>query len=107
MNRKIVLLIVIVGLACWFTVHSSWRREPKRASELSRAEIESEIKEALKLKEVHLTETGKGDFSGTGSTSDGTTYKIKVTQSKNKITWESEDDKGAKVIGSKRWSGSR
>lgn len=106
MKRKVVLLILIVGVGCWFALRS-YREQPtpKRPDNFSKAEIESEVREALKLKEVHLTETAKGEFSGSGSATDGTTCKITVTQSRNKITWESEDAKGGKVIGSKGWSG--
>ena len=107
MNRKIILFILIVGVACWIGLRSYWQPQPKRPDEFGRTEIESEVKEGLKLKQVHLTETAKGEFSGTGSAADGTNYKIKATHSQNRITWESEDDKGGKVIGSKGWSGSQ
>jgi hypothetical protein len=106
MNRKVVLLVLIVGVGCWFALRS-YREQPtpKRPDNLSKAEIESEVRDALKLKEVHLTETAKGEFSGSGSANDGIKHKITVTQSRNKITWESEDAKGGKIIGSKGWSG--
>jgi hypothetical protein len=105
MNRKIVLLVLVVGLGCWFGVRSFQQSPPKPPGDLTKAEIESEVGKALKLKEVHLTETARGKFSGTGSASDGTNCKIKVTQSQNKVTWESEDQKGGIVIGSKQWNG--
>src|SRR5262245_21284503 len=106
MNRKVALLVVIVGVGCWFAFRS-YREQPtpKRPDNLSKAEIESEVRDAMKLKEVHLTETAKGEFSGSGSASDGTKCEITATQSGNKLTWQSEDAQGVKVIGSKGWSG--
>jgi hypothetical protein len=104
MNRKIVLVVLLAGVGCWLALQSSRQPRAKRAGDLNKTEIEAEVREGLKLKEVHLAEMTKGEFSGTGSASDGTKYKIKVTQGESKITWESEDDKGGKVIGSKGWN---
>jgi hypothetical protein len=103
-NRKIVLILLLAIVGLWFALRSPLGHPPRRAGDLNQADIETEIKEALKLQQVHLVERAPGEFSGTGKASDGTKYKIKVTQSQNKLTWESEDEKGAKVIGSKHWN---
>jgi hypothetical protein len=106
MNRKIILLILVVAAGGWLAFRFYWQQpRPKRPDEFTKTDIESEVREGLKLKEVRLTETAKGEFFGTGSASDGTNYKIRAVQGPNKITWESEDDKGGKVIGSKGWGG--
>ena len=104
MNRKLVLVILLAGVGCWFALHSHSGTQPKRVADFGRAEIEAEIKDALKLKEISLTEQARGEYVGSGIGKDGKKYKIKVTHSANKIAWNSEDEKGAKVIGSKRWS---
>jgi hypothetical protein len=105
MNRKLVLVVLVVGFACWFVLYSNRRTEPKRLGEFGKAEIEAAIQEALKLKDITLTEEAAGRYAGSGTGNDGTKYKLKVTRSENKLTWESEDEKGAKEIGSKLWSG--
>jgi hypothetical protein len=107
MNRKLILVILLVGFAAWFAIYSNRRTEQKRVGDFGKADIEAEIKEALKLKEMTLTQEAGDKYIGSGTGNDGTKYKIKVTRNENKLTWESEDDKGAKVIGSKRWSGTR
>ena len=104
MNRKLVLVILLAGFACWLAIRSNSLPKPKRVGEFGKAEIEAEIKEVLKLKDVSLTEETGGKYAGTGIGQDGIKYKITITQSENKLTWESEDDKGAKIIGSKRWN---
>jgi hypothetical protein len=107
MNRKIILVILLAGFACWVAIRSNSHTQPKRLEDFGKAEIEAEIKEALKLKDINLTEEAAGKYAGSGTGNDGTKYKIKVTRSENRLAWESEDDKGAKVLGSKRWSGSQ
>jgi hypothetical protein len=60
-----------------------------------------------KLREIHLTETAKGNYEGTATGQDGTTYKIKVTythtESKDKgeseIRWDAEGPKGEHMSG--------
>ena len=104
MNRKLVLVILLAVVGCWFALRSHSGTQPKRVADFGTTEIEAEIKDALKLKEISLIEQASGKYVGSGIGNDGKKYKIKVTQSANKITWESEDEKGAKVIGSKRWS---
>jgi hypothetical protein len=94
MNRKLVLVILLAGVGCWFALRADF----------GTTEIEAEIKDALKLNEISLIEQARGKYVGRGIGKDGKKYKIKVTHSANKITWESEDEKGAKVIGSKRWT---
>jgi hypothetical protein len=107
MNRKLILVILLVGFAGWFAIYSNRRTEPKRVGDFGKADIEAEIKEALKLKEISLNQEAGDKYVGSGTGNDGTRYKIKATRSENKLTWESEDDKGVKVFGSKRWSGTR
>jgi hypothetical protein len=71
----------------------------------SKAQIESKIKEAAKLKEVHLTETGNGTYEGTATDQNGTAYKIKATYShsqgegktSDEVRWEGEDAKGNRI----------
>jgi hypothetical protein len=107
MNRKLILVVLLVGFAGSFAIYSNRRTERKQVGDFGRADIEAEIKEALKLKEINLTQEAGDKYVGSGTGNDGKRYEIKVTRSENKLTWESEDDKGAKVIGSKRWSGTR
>ena len=107
MNRKLILVILLVGFAGSFAIYSNRRTEPKRVGDFGKADIEAEIRDALKLKEISLNQEAGDKYVGSGTGNDGTKYKIKVTRSENKLTWENEDDNGAKVIGSKRWSGSQ
>jgi hypothetical protein len=102
-GRKFVLLILVGLFASWVGWNFNSRPQPGRVADLSKAGIESEIKEALRLKEIRLNEEANGGFAGNGVGKEGAKYKIKVTRSENKLTWESEDDKGAKAIGTKRW----
>jgi hypothetical protein len=104
MNRKIILVILFVGFAGWFAISSNRPTQPKQFRDFGKADIEAEIQKALKLKEVNLTQEAGGKYVGTGIGNDGTKFKINVTRAENNLTWESEDDKGAKTIGSKRWS---
>src|SRR6516162_2488189 len=104
MNRRIVLFILLVGFVGWFAIYSNRPTQPKQFRDFGKADIEVEIQKAIMLKEVDLTQETEGTYVGTGIGNDGTKFKLKVTREENKLTWESEDDKGAKVIGSKRWS---
>ncbi len=75
---------------------------------LSKADLESKVAEFAKLKDVRLTEAAKGNFSGTATGHDGTTYKITVTYThtegkdsrKDEIHWDAEDPKGGHSSGS-------
>jgi hypothetical protein len=76
--------------------------EPKtqtRLGDLGKAEIEARVKESIKLSELSLTQAEKGVYTGTGKDAEGATYKVKVTQETDKISFEAENDKGWKYKG--------
>jgi len=94
MHRRELLIITLCCLFCaleWGCSSQAGR---------SKAEIESKLKHNLNLKEIHLTEGEKGNYDGTGTTADGTTLKIKVTQSEGELRWEYEDSEGRNGGGS-------
>ena len=72
MNRKLILVILLVGFAGWFAIHSNRRTEPKRVGDFGKADIEVEIRDALKLKEISLTQEAGGKYAGSGTGNDGT-----------------------------------
>jgi hypothetical protein len=79
----------------------------RSAPTLSKAKLESKVMDLAKLKEIHLTETAKGNYEGTATVQDGTTYKVKVTythtesegKSKDEIRWDAEGPKGEHMGG--------
>jgi hypothetical protein len=106
-NRKALLLILLLGVAYWYGRDRIFPTPPKRAGDFDQTAIEAELKRALMLKDIHLTEEKVGKYAGTGTRIDGVRCKITVTKSANRFTWESEDERGAKIIGSKQWTGSQ
>jgi hypothetical protein len=107
MSSKILLRISsLICIYCFFGWGCSWSGTIK-APTLSKAQIESKVMDFAKLKEIHLNETAKGNYEGSGAGEDGTPYKIKVTytrtesegKGKNEIRWDVEGPKGAHECG--------
>jgi hypothetical protein len=98
MGKRVLRGILFCGLvsflACGCSSRTGW----------SKAQIEAKVKDAAKLKEIHLQETGKGEYEGTGTGEDGTTYKIKATythsqgegKERSDLHWVAEDPKGVR-----------
>jgi len=87
MHRRNALLIT---LCCLF---GSFEWGCSSQTRRSKADIESRLKDILKLKDIHLTEGAKGSYEGTGTNENGTTYTIKATQNNNQVQWKSENSK--------------
>ena len=99
MRRRSIIIIALC------LVSMEWGCSSQSAK--SKAEVESRLKEVLKLKEIRLTEGEPGKFEGTGTSENGSLLKIKATQSKSELRWEAEDSKGGKGSGGEGGSGSR
>jgi hypothetical protein len=101
MRQKALPIIVIACLLALLT----WGCSSKTG--WNKAQIESKVKEAANLKEVHLTETANGSYEGTATDQNGRTYKLKATYShsqgegktSHEVRWEGEDDKGNRIEG--------
>jgi hypothetical protein len=102
MRRRDFLIVTVVSLLSPLVWGCSGR-----TGVWGKGAIESKLKDELKLKEIHLTETEHGKYEGTGTGVDGTVYKIKATQSESKKTdlkqrelrWEAEGPKDQRTSG--------
>jgi hypothetical protein len=52
----------------------------KNPGKLNKSEVEAKVKEVLKLKDLSLTESPDGGYTGKGTGEDGTKYDVTVTQ---------------------------
>lgn len=70
---------------------------PQNPATMNQAEVEAYLKENISLKEVAMTPNpAGGGFTGTGKGSDGSNYKITVTQDlkEGKLSYSAESDSG-------------
>jgi hypothetical protein len=94
----ILLVLAFAGLGC----SASWKN---KAPAWGKVQIESKVKDTAKLREIHLTETEKGAYDGTGTGQDGTAYKLKVTYAyresdgQSEIHWDAEGPSGNHIGG--------
>ncbi len=103
MNSKTLLPIsAVLFLLCFLGWGCSSKNVSGRPTRWSKDQIESKIKDGAKLKEIHLTETEKGKYEGTGTGEDGLAYKIKATYTFSEVGdktewefhWDAESPKG-------------
>jgi hypothetical protein len=73
-------------------------------SPMSRAELEKDMAERLKLTNVSLKEQSEGQFLGTGTNAEGQVVEIEVQQESRRLSWKGKwsgtDSKGGKASGS-------
>lgn len=70
---------------------------PQNPATMNQTQVEAFLKENMSLKEVAMTPNpAGGGFTGTGQATDGTKYKITVTQDlkEGKISYSAESDSG-------------
>ena len=82
-----VCMIVGIGFASGCSNDPGW---------MSKADIEVKLKETLELRDVSLSESPDGGYTGNGIKDDGTKFTISVIQKENgKLLWYSAtDDRG-------------
>jgi hypothetical protein len=87
--RSLLAICMIVGIS----FASGCSKDP---GSMSKADIEVKLKETLELRDVSLTESPDGGYTGSGMKDDGTKFTISVIQKKNdKLLWYSAtDDRG-------------
>jgi hypothetical protein len=110
----LLFVVFFLGLGC-SSKPTAWAK-----AQLSKAEIESKVKESGEFKEVHLTEAeGPGEqgeakkYEGTGTGQDGHTYKVKATYAYkdnggngwHDFHWEADDSQGHHTSGAFKGSG--
>jgi hypothetical protein len=76
----------LTGLAGFCGCASS--KTPLR--KLSKAELEADMAERLKLHEVKLTDQGGGRFTGTGKDAEGNVVELEVTQEERRRSWKNK-----------------
>jgi hypothetical protein len=69
----------------------------KHPNQFTKAELEADIGQRLKLTDVTLTEGEKGKYTGTGKGADGMTYEVKVTVTDRSMSWEKLYTKNGEV----------
>jgi hypothetical protein len=99
MRRPLLMPVLLLVASCLTACNSSSNPMQTRLGDLGKAEIEARVKESVKLSELSLTQAEKGVYTGTGKDAEGATYKVKVTQETDKISFEAENDKGWKYKG--------
>src|ERR1700752_3990902 len=60
----------------------------KSPGQLSKVELEAEIADRLKLRDVTLVEQGGGRFTGTGTDAEGKVFQLEVTQEQRRLSWK-------------------
>jgi hypothetical protein len=108
MHRGNHYLILLCCLLCILSWGCSSQAPPKQAAtDPKQTAVEARLRDGLKLKEVHMTETGQDQYEGTGMGENGMTYRIKATYRlsksngtvKSRIDYEAEDSKGGGTKG--------
>lgn len=66
----------------------------KNPGTLSKSEVEGQVKDALKLKDVSLPASPEGGYKGTGTAEDGTKYELTVIQDEMFLRYTGKSDKG-------------
>jgi len=61
---------------------------------LTKSEVEGQVKDALKLKDVSLTANPEGGYKGSGTAEDGTKYELTVTQDEYFLRYTAKSEKG-------------
>ena len=88
---SLAVVVVLFGLAgC-----------SKNPGALGKSDIEAELREELKLKDVSLTANPDGGYTGTGKLADGTKYTLIVTQDEKdkKLSYTLKNEEGRVVRG--------
>jgi hypothetical protein len=61
---------------------------------LSKSEVEGQVTDVLKFKDVSLTANPEGGFKGTGTAEDGTKSELTVTQDERFLRYSAKSEKG-------------
>ncbi len=73
---------------------------------LTKAELEADMAQRLKLRDVTLTEQGGGRFTGTGKDAEGKVIELEVTQEERRRSWKTKwkgPNGNAESSGSTSW----
>ena len=84
MNRR-YFLSAAMAVACGLPGCGT-RKQP--FPQLTKAELEADTADRLKLRDVTLTDHGGGRFTGTGKDAEGKLIELEVTQDKQQRSWK-------------------
>ncbi len=84
MNRR-YFLSAAMAVACGLS-GCGLRKQP--FPQLTKAELEADMGDRLKLRDVTLTDQGGGRFTGTGKDAEGKLIELEVTQDKQQRKWK-------------------